>query len=54
MFCVCVLQLDPLPLTVLQQKPCPKATASLERVIEIQSKCEAKGNMVKNYLIVSL
>ncbi|XP_056309342.1 histone deacetylase 5 isoform X1 [Danio aesculapii] len=31
-------ELNPLPLTVLQQKPCPKATASLERVIEIQSK----------------
>ncbi|XP_051987193.1 histone deacetylase 5-like isoform X2 [Xyrauchen texanus] len=39
--CVATLlgdELDPLPLTVLQQKPCPKATASLERVIEIQSK----------------
>ncbi|XP_043089606.1 histone deacetylase 5 isoform X3 [Puntigrus tetrazona] len=39
--CVAALlgdELDPLPLTVLQQKPCPKATASLERVIEIQSK----------------
>uniref|UniRef100_A0A671LU67 Histone deacetylase n=1 Tax=Sinocyclocheilus anshuiensis TaxID=1608454 RepID=A0A671LU67_9TELE len=39
--CVAALlgdELDPLPLAVLQQKPCPKATASLERVIEIQSK----------------
>ncbi|XP_052399203.1 histone deacetylase 5 isoform X4 [Carassius gibelio] len=39
--CVAALlgdELDPVPLTVLQQKPCPKATASLERVIEIQSK----------------
>ncbi|XP_051573527.1 histone deacetylase 5-like isoform X2 [Myxocyprinus asiaticus] len=39
--CVAALlgeELDPLPLTVLQQKPCPKAAASLERVIEIQSK----------------
>ncbi|XP_056090676.1 histone deacetylase 5 isoform X2 [Rhinichthys klamathensis goyatoka] len=39
--CVAALlgdELDPLPLMVLQQKPCPKATASLERVIEIQSK----------------
>uniref|UniRef100_A0A8C1RMN4 Histone deacetylase n=1 Tax=Cyprinus carpio TaxID=7962 RepID=A0A8C1RMN4_CYPCA len=38
--CVAALlgdELD-LPLTVLQQKPCPKATSSLERVIEIQSK----------------
>uniref|UniRef100_A0AAR2IMX3 Histone deacetylase n=1 Tax=Pygocentrus nattereri TaxID=42514 RepID=A0AAR2IMX3_PYGNA len=38
--CVAALlgdELDPLPQTVLQQKPCPKATASLERVIEIQS-----------------
>ncbi|XP_056608047.1 histone deacetylase 5 isoform X3 [Triplophysa dalaica] len=38
--CVAALlgdELDPLPLTVLQQKPCPKAAASLERVIEIQS-----------------
>ncbi|XP_036408155.1 histone deacetylase 5 isoform X1 [Megalops cyprinoides] len=31
-------ELDPLPEDVLQQKPCPKATASLERVIKIQSK----------------
>uniref|UniRef100_A0A671SV86 Histone deacetylase n=1 Tax=Sinocyclocheilus anshuiensis TaxID=1608454 RepID=A0A671SV86_9TELE len=39
--CVAALlgdELDPVPLTMLQQKPCPKATASLERVIEIQSK----------------
>uniref|UniRef100_A0A4W4GJH1 Histone deacetylase n=1 Tax=Electrophorus electricus TaxID=8005 RepID=A0A4W4GJH1_ELEEL len=39
--CVAALlgdELDPLPQAVLQQKPCPKATASLERVIEIQSK----------------
>ncbi|TRY92153.1 hypothetical protein DNTS_031459 [Danionella cerebrum] len=39
--CVAALlgdELSALPLTVLQQKPCPKATASLERVIEIQSK----------------
>ncbi|XP_062872076.1 histone deacetylase 5 isoform X2 [Trichomycterus rosablanca] len=39
--CVAVLlgdELDPLPQTVLQQKPCPKASASLERIIEIQSK----------------
>ncbi|XP_055050480.2 histone deacetylase 5 isoform X3 [Misgurnus anguillicaudatus] len=39
--CVAALlgdELDALPLTVLQQKPCPKATASLEKVIEIQSK----------------
>ncbi|KAI1884148.1 hypothetical protein AGOR_G00223460 [Albula goreensis] len=31
-------ELDPLPEAVLKQKPCPKAVASLERVIEIQSK----------------
>ncbi|KAG7492311.1 hypothetical protein MATL_G00013610 [Megalops atlanticus] len=31
-------ELDPLPQAVLQQKPCPKAAASLEKVIEIQSK----------------
>ncbi|XP_041735574.1 histone deacetylase 5 isoform X1 [Coregonus clupeaformis] len=39
--CVAALlgdELDPLPQAVLQQKPCPKAAASLERVIEIQSK----------------
>uniref|UniRef100_A0A8C7WIH2 Histone deacetylase n=1 Tax=Oncorhynchus mykiss TaxID=8022 RepID=A0A8C7WIH2_ONCMY len=39
--CVAALlgdELDPLPQVVLQQKPCPKAAASLERVIEIQSK----------------
>uniref|UniRef100_A0A8B9GKR4 histone deacetylase n=1 Tax=Astyanax mexicanus TaxID=7994 RepID=A0A8B9GKR4_ASTMX len=39
--CVAALlgdELDPLPQPVLQQKPCPKATASLERVIEIQGK----------------
>uniref|UniRef100_A0A8D0CKJ0 Histone deacetylase n=1 Tax=Scleropages formosus TaxID=113540 RepID=A0A8D0CKJ0_SCLFO len=30
-------ELDPVPETVLQQKPCPKAVASLERVIDIQS-----------------
>uniref|UniRef100_A0A674B7R0 histone deacetylase n=1 Tax=Salmo trutta TaxID=8032 RepID=A0A674B7R0_SALTR len=38
--CVAALlgdELDPLPQAVLQQKPCPKAAASLERVIEIQS-----------------
>uniref|UniRef100_A0A8C9W9S8 Histone deacetylase n=1 Tax=Scleropages formosus TaxID=113540 RepID=A0A8C9W9S8_SCLFO len=29
---------DPLPQAVLQQKPCPKAVASLEKVIDIQSK----------------
>ncbi|KPP76549.1 histone deacetylase 5-like [Scleropages formosus] len=29
--------LDPVPEIVLQQKPCPKAVASLERVIDIQS-----------------
>uniref|UniRef100_A0A4W5LS56 Histone deacetylase n=1 Tax=Hucho hucho TaxID=62062 RepID=A0A4W5LS56_9TELE len=37
--CVAALlgdELDPLPQAVLQQKPCPKAAASLERVIEIQ------------------
>ncbi|KAL4630863.1 histone deacetylase 5-like isoform X2 [Arapaima gigas] len=31
-------ELEPLPQTVLQQKPCPKAVASLEKVIDIQSK----------------
>ncbi|XP_061088005.1 histone deacetylase 5-like isoform X3 [Conger conger] len=31
-------ELDPLPQAVLQQEPCPKAAASLEKVIEIQSK----------------
>ncbi|XP_029110029.1 histone deacetylase 5 isoform X2 [Scleropages formosus] len=31
-------ELDPVPETVLQQKPCPKAVASLERVIDIQRK----------------
>ncbi|XP_064177799.1 histone deacetylase 5-like isoform X2 [Anguilla rostrata] len=31
-------ELDPLPQAVLQQEPCPKAVASLEKVIEIQSK----------------
>ncbi|XP_035253696.1 histone deacetylase 5 isoform X2 [Anguilla rostrata] len=31
-------ELDPLPEAVLKQRPCPKAVASLERVIEIQSK----------------
>ncbi|XP_030649036.1 histone deacetylase 5 [Chanos chanos] len=31
-------ELDPLPQSVLQQKPCPKAAASLEKVIQIQSK----------------
>ncbi|KAJ8251881.1 hypothetical protein GJAV_G00226470 [Gymnothorax javanicus] len=31
-------ELDPLPEAVLMQRPCPKAVASLERVIEIQSK----------------
>ncbi|XP_076121966.1 histone deacetylase 5 isoform X4 [Alosa pseudoharengus] len=31
-------ELEPLPESVLQEKPCPKAAASLERVIEIQSK----------------
>ncbi|KAL4657833.1 histone deacetylase 5-like [Arapaima gigas] len=31
-------ELDPVPETVLQQKPCPKAVASLERVIDIQKK----------------
>uniref|UniRef100_A0AAY4DZQ5 Histone deacetylase n=1 Tax=Denticeps clupeoides TaxID=299321 RepID=A0AAY4DZQ5_9TELE len=39
--CVAALlgdELDPLPESVLQEKPCPKAAASLERVIEIQSK----------------
>ncbi|XP_053531178.1 histone deacetylase 5 isoform X5 [Ictalurus punctatus] len=39
--CVAALlgdELDPLPQSVLQQKPCPKASASLERIIEIQSK----------------
>ncbi|KAK6311754.1 hypothetical protein J4Q44_G00174180 [Coregonus suidteri] len=39
--CVAALlgdELDPLPQAVLQQKPCPKAAASLGRVIEIQSK----------------
>uniref|UniRef100_A0A4W5PNV0 Histone deacetylase n=1 Tax=Hucho hucho TaxID=62062 RepID=A0A4W5PNV0_9TELE len=39
--CVAALlgdEFDPLPQAVLQQKPCPKAAASLERVIEIQSK----------------
>uniref|UniRef100_A0A4W5LRH9 Histone deacetylase n=1 Tax=Hucho hucho TaxID=62062 RepID=A0A4W5LRH9_9TELE len=39
--CVAALlgdELDPLPQAVLQQKPCPKAAASLERVIEIQGK----------------
>uniref|UniRef100_A0A6Q2YN16 Histone deacetylase n=1 Tax=Esox lucius TaxID=8010 RepID=A0A6Q2YN16_ESOLU len=39
--CVAALlgdELEPLPLAVLQQKPCPKAASSLERVIEIQSK----------------
>ncbi|KAJ8264603.1 hypothetical protein GJAV_G00151180 [Gymnothorax javanicus] len=30
-------ELDPLPQAVLQQEPCPKAAASLEKVIEIQS-----------------
>uniref|UniRef100_A0A4W5PQE7 Histone deacetylase n=1 Tax=Hucho hucho TaxID=62062 RepID=A0A4W5PQE7_9TELE len=38
--CVAALlgdEFDPLPQAVLQQKPCPKAAASLERVIEIQS-----------------
>ncbi|KAG5854917.1 hypothetical protein ANANG_G00043030 [Anguilla anguilla] len=29
-------ELDPLPQAVLQQEPCPKAVASLEKVIEIQ------------------
>lgn len=33
------LQLDPLPQSVMQQKPCPKAVTSLEKVIEIQSEC---------------
>ncbi|XP_060713182.1 histone deacetylase 5 isoform X2 [Tachysurus vachellii] len=39
--CVAALlgdELEPLPQSVLQQKPCPKASASLERIIEIQSK----------------
>lgn len=39
--CVAALlgeELEPVPQSVLQQKPCPKAAASLERVIEIQSK----------------
>ncbi|KAJ7992575.1 hypothetical protein DPEC_G00280110 [Dallia pectoralis] len=39
--CVAALlgdELESLPQAVLQQKPCPKAAASLERVIEIQSK----------------
>ncbi|XP_048871351.1 LOW QUALITY PROTEIN: histone deacetylase 5 [Brienomyrus brachyistius] len=31
-------ELDPLPQSVTQQKPCPKAVTSLEKVIEIQSK----------------
>ncbi|XP_058859361.1 histone deacetylase 5-like isoform X3 [Acipenser ruthenus] len=31
-------ELDALPQSLLQQKPCPKAAASLEKVIEIQSK----------------
>nr|XP_023676641.1 histone deacetylase 5 [Paramormyrops kingsleyae] len=31
-------ELDPLPQSVMQQKPCPKAVTSLEKVIEIQSK----------------
>ncbi|KAJ8345478.1 hypothetical protein SKAU_G00296710, partial [Synaphobranchus kaupii] len=31
-------ELDPLPEAILKQRPCPKAAASLERVIEIQSK----------------
>ncbi|KAG2460781.1 HDAC5 deacetylase, partial [Polypterus senegalus] len=31
-------ELEPLPQSLLQQKPCPKAVASLEKVIEIQSK----------------
>ncbi|KAL0992934.1 hypothetical protein UPYG_G00101130 [Umbra pygmaea] len=37
--CVAALlgdELEPLPQSVLQQKPCPKAAASLERVIQIQ------------------
>uniref|UniRef100_A0A3B3QBI4 Histone deacetylase n=1 Tax=Paramormyrops kingsleyae TaxID=1676925 RepID=A0A3B3QBI4_9TELE len=29
-------ELDPLPQSVMQQKPCPKAVTSLEKVIEIQ------------------
>uniref|UniRef100_A0A3B3QD90 Histone deacetylase n=1 Tax=Paramormyrops kingsleyae TaxID=1676925 RepID=A0A3B3QD90_9TELE len=32
-------ELDPLPQSVMQQKPCPKAVTSLEKVIEIQSEC---------------
>uniref|UniRef100_A0A8C1RM59 Histone deacetylase n=1 Tax=Cyprinus carpio TaxID=7962 RepID=A0A8C1RM59_CYPCA len=40
-----------LPLTVLQQKPCPKATSSLERVIEIQSKLKLKQTWLKLHCI---
>ncbi|KAM6957737.1 histone deacetylase 5 [Aplochiton taeniatus] len=39
--CVAALlgdELDPVPQAILQQKPCPKASSSLERVIQIQSK----------------
>uniref|UniRef100_A0A8C2XJ94 Histone deacetylase n=1 Tax=Cyclopterus lumpus TaxID=8103 RepID=A0A8C2XJ94_CYCLU len=43
--CVAALLGDPVRETWPQEKPCPKAWASLERVIEIQSKTETHTHM---------